>query len=106
MLSLQQNMDDIVTTWLMTSGTETNNLDNSKQDRSSNRGMICDFDGINRHLLPNLPLHHDNSDLQCKCKQHISPWNYHKAREHLYFCFRICKVLGDLQAPLQALSVP
>ena len=44
-------MDDTVTTWLITSSTETNNLDNSKQDRSSNQGMVCDFDGTNRHLL-------------------------------------------------------
>ena len=44
-------MDDTVTAWLMTPSTETNNLDNSKQDRSSNRGMVCDFDGTNRHLL-------------------------------------------------------
>ena len=51
MLSLQQNMDDTVTTWLMPSSKETNNQDNSKQDRSSNRGMVCDFDGTNRHLL-------------------------------------------------------
>ena len=51
MLPLQQNMDDTVATWLMMSNTETNNLDNSKQDRSSQRGMVCDFDGTNRHLL-------------------------------------------------------
>ena len=44
-------MDDTVTAWLMTPSTETNNLDNSKQDRSSNQGMVCDFDGTNRHLL-------------------------------------------------------
>ena len=42
MLSLQQNMHDAVTTWLMTSSTETDNLDNSKQDRKFNRGMVCD----------------------------------------------------------------
>ena len=40
MLPLQQNMDDTVTTWLMTSSTETNNLDNSKQDRSSNQWFV------------------------------------------------------------------
>ena len=51
MLSLQQNVDDTATTWLMMSSTETNNLDNSKQERSSNRGMVCDFDGTNGHLL-------------------------------------------------------
>ena len=51
MLSLQQNMDDTLTTSLMTSSTETNNLHSSKQDRSSNQGMVCDFDGTNRHLL-------------------------------------------------------
>ena len=51
MLSLQQNMDDTVTTRLMMTSTETNNLDNSKQDRSSNRRMVYDFDGTNRHLL-------------------------------------------------------
>ena len=51
MLSHQQNMDNTVTNWLMTSSTETNNLDNSKQDRSSNRGIVYDFDGTNQHLL-------------------------------------------------------
>ena len=44
-------MDDTVTAWLMTPSTETNNLDNSKQDRSSNRRIVCDFDGTNRHLF-------------------------------------------------------
>ena len=51
MLSLQQNVDDTVTTWLMTSSTETNKLDNSKRNRSFNRGMVCDFDGTNQHLI-------------------------------------------------------
>ena len=51
MLSLQQNMDETITTWLITSSTETNNIDNSKQDTNSNRGMVCGFDGTNRHIL-------------------------------------------------------
>ena len=44
-------MDDTVTTWLMTSSTETNNLENSKQDGSSNRKMVCDCYGTNQQLL-------------------------------------------------------
>ena len=44
-------MDDTVTTWPMTSTEENNNLDNSKQERSSSRGMVRDFGGTNQHLI-------------------------------------------------------
>ena len=99
-------MDDAVTTRLMMTSTETNNLDNSKQDRSSNRRMVYGFDGTNRHLLAaKFTVIHDNYDLKCQCKQHVSPLNYRKTHEHLYFCFCICIVRDDLQAPLQELSV-
>ena len=51
MLSLQQNMDDTVTTWLLPACPESNILDNNKQDRSFNRGMVFNFDEANQHLL-------------------------------------------------------
>ena len=44
-------MDDTVMTWLMTSSTETNSLDNNKLDRNSNRWMVCGFEGTNPRLL-------------------------------------------------------
>ena len=52
-LPVQQNVDETVTTWLMTSNTENSNLDNDKHDKSSNRGMVCDFSGTYRYPLGN-----------------------------------------------------
>lgn len=46
-----QNVEDSATTLLIISNTETNSLGNNQHNKSSNRGMMCDSDGTNQHLL-------------------------------------------------------